>query len=42
MSDIHLKKLTKSYGSHAAVGGIDLKIAEGEFFSLLGPSGCGL
>ncbi|MFT4162022.1 ABC transporter ATP-binding protein [Shinella sp.] len=41
MSDIHLKKLTKSYGSHAAVGGIDLKIAEGEFFSLLGPSGCG-
>ncbi len=41
MSDIHLKKLTKTYGSYAAVSGIDLKIAEGEFFSLLGPSGCG-
>jgi len=41
MSDIHLKKLTKAYGSHTAVAGIDLKIAEGEFFSLLGPSGCG-
>ena len=41
MSDIQLKKLTKSYGSHVAVAGIDLHIAEGEFFSLLGPSGCG-
>ena len=41
MSDIHLKKLTKSYGDHTAVAGIDLHIAEGEFFSLLGPSGCG-
>ncbi|WP_028035457.1 ABC transporter ATP-binding protein [Chelativorans sp. J32] len=41
MSDIHLKKLTKSYGGHLAVAGINLHIAEGEFFSLLGPSGCG-
>ncbi|MEK1865318.1 MAG: ABC transporter ATP-binding protein [Rhizobium leguminosarum] len=41
MSDIHLKKLAKSYGDSVAVAGIDLHIAEGEFFSLLGPSGCG-
>lgn len=41
MSDIQLKKLTKSYGGHTAVAGIDLHIGDGEFFSLLGPSGCG-
>jgi putative spermidine/putrescine transport system ATP-binding protein len=41
MADIHLKQLKKSYGDSVAVAGIDLRIAQGEFFSLLGPSGCG-
>ena len=33
--------LRKSYGSVAAVGGVDLEIARGEFFTMLGPSGSG-
>ncbi len=31
----------KSYGSVAAVDGVDLQIRDGEFFSMLGPSGSG-
>jgi len=42
---IELVGLVKSFTSHGevvqAVKGIDMKIAEGEFFSMLGPSGCG-
>ena len=38
---IRLSGLTKSFGSVNAVDGIDLDIAEGEFFSMLGPSGSG-
>ncbi|MCX6397211.1 MAG: ABC transporter ATP-binding protein [Propionibacteriales bacterium] len=33
--------LAKSFGSVSAVDGVDLTIAEGEFFSMLGPSGSG-
>ena len=40
-SAVHLRALTKSYGDVAAVAGIDLEIADGEFFSMLGPSGSG-
>ena len=40
-SAVHLRALTKSYGDVAAVRGIDLDIAQGEFFSMLGPSGSG-
>ncbi|HMS95736.1 MAG TPA: ABC transporter ATP-binding protein [Tabrizicola sp.] len=40
-----LAGLSRVYGkgaaSHHALGGIDLTIAENEFFTLLGPSGCG-
>ncbi len=38
---IKLTKLTKSFGAVNAVDGVDLDIAEGEFFSMLGPSGSG-
>ena len=35
------RQLAKSFGGVAAVSGIDLDIPAGEFFSLLGASGCG-
>ena len=38
---IRLTGLRKSFGSVEAVAGIDLEIADGEFFSMLGPSGSG-
>jgi putative spermidine/putrescine transport system ATP-binding protein len=38
---IQLTGLRKSFGSVAAVAGIDLEIADGEFFAMLGPSGSG-
>jgi spermidine/putrescine transport system ATP-binding protein len=42
---IELVGIVKSFTSHGeivqAVKGVDMKIAEGEFFSMLGPSGCG-
>ena len=39
--DIALRGLTKRYGDVAAVAGIDLDVARGEFFTFLGPSGSG-
>ncbi|MEU5216738.1 ABC transporter ATP-binding protein [Streptomyces sp. NPDC020807] len=38
---IRLTGLRKSYGRTEAVAGVDLEIADGEFFSMLGPSGSG-
>jgi len=38
---VRLRGLRKHYGSIAAVDGVDLDIAEGEFFTMLGPSGSG-
>ena len=38
---IQLVGLTKRFGDVVAVDGVDLSIANGEFFSLLGPSGSG-
>jgi putative spermidine/putrescine transport system ATP-binding protein len=38
---ISLRALTKTFGTVVAVDGIDLDIADGEFFSMLGPSGSG-
>ncbi len=41
MSSVTVSRLVKRFGSTVAVDGIDLDIADGEFFSLLGSSGCG-
>ena len=38
---VALEHLVKRYGDVEAVSGIDLQIADGEFFSMLGPSGSG-
>jgi putative spermidine/putrescine transport system ATP-binding protein len=38
---VRLVDLQKHYGDVIAVAGLDLEIAEGEFFSMLGPSGSG-
>ncbi len=38
---VRLVDLVKGYGDVTAVAGVDLEIADGEFFSMLGPSGSG-
>ena len=38
---LELRNLTKKYGETAAVRGVNLTIQKGEFFCLLGSSGCG-
>ena len=38
---VRLEGLRKSFGDVEAVRGVDLEIADGEFFSMLGPSGSG-
>ncbi|MET7983088.1 MULTISPECIES: ABC transporter ATP-binding protein [unclassified Streptomyces] len=38
---IRLQGLRKAFGETTAVAGVDLEIADGEFFSMLGPSGSG-
>jgi putative spermidine/putrescine transport system ATP-binding protein len=40
-SAIRLQGLRKEFGDTTAVAGVDLEIADGEFFSMLGPSGSG-
>jgi len=40
-SGIRLRELRKLFGHIVAVDGIDLDIADGEFFAVLGPSGSG-
>jgi len=41
ISAVKLSKINRHYGDVRALDGIDLDIAEGEFFALLGPSGSG-
>jgi ABC-type multidrug transport system ATPase subunit len=43
MNDVILetKDLTKNYGRHRAVDGVNLKVHEGEVFGFLGPNGAG-
>jgi putative spermidine/putrescine transport system ATP-binding protein len=38
---VRLEGLVKQYGDVTAVAGVNLEIADGEFFSMLGPSGSG-
>ena len=38
---VELRGLRKSFGGTAALNGIDLTVADGEFLALLGPSGSG-
>ncbi|RUV38705.1 MAG: ATP-binding cassette domain-containing protein [Mesorhizobium sp.] len=41
MAEVHIKNVTKSFGDHVAVDGLNLHIADGEFVVLLGPTGAG-
>jgi len=41
MALIEASSLTKRFGKHIAVDAVDLKVEEGEIFSLLGPDGAG-
>ncbi len=41
MAGLSLAGVGKRFGEHAAVSGLTLDVAAGEFVALLGPSGCG-
>ncbi len=41
MAHVRLDKISKKFGSHTALNNLDLDIADGEFFVLLGPTGAG-
>ncbi len=38
---IEIRKLVKAFGSRAVLKGVDLKVSEGEFLTLVGPNGAG-
>ncbi len=41
MADVRLENVVKMYGKKAAVRGVSFACKEGEFFSILGPTGAG-
>jgi multiple sugar transport system ATP-binding protein len=41
MASIQLENISKTFGSHTALEDLDLEVADGEFFVLLGPTGAG-
>jgi spermidine/putrescine ABC transporter ATP-binding subunit len=41
MAEVVLQNVRKAYGDMLAVSNVDLRVAPGEFVTLLGPSGCG-
>jgi ABC-2 type transport system ATP-binding protein len=41
LSAIILEKVTKQYGENCVLDGVDLRIAKGDFYALMGPNGSG-
>jgi multiple sugar transport system ATP-binding protein len=41
MANLDIRRVTKAYGTHPVLHGIDISIRDGEFLVLVGPSGCG-
>ena len=41
MAEVRLENVSKDFGEHRALRGLDLAIADGEFFVLLGETGAG-
>ncbi len=41
MAEVRLEKVSKSYDKHKVFEDLNLRIDDGECFTLLGPSGCG-
>ena len=41
MAFLEIDQLHKQFGDLPAVSGFDVDVEQGEFLSLLGPSGCG-
>ena len=41
MAAVDIKGVTKQFGSHPVIHGVDVAIADHEFIVLVGPSGCG-
>ncbi|HWZ39900.1 MAG TPA: ATP-binding cassette domain-containing protein, partial [Bradyrhizobium sp.] len=41
MPMLRIEGVVKKFGAFRAVDGVSLDISAGEFFALLGPSGCG-
>ena len=41
MFAIHVEKLVKTYNSQRVLDGVNLDVAEGEFYALMGPNGSG-
>ncbi len=41
MSSVTLENVTKSFGKHDVIHGVDLAVNDGEFLVFVGPSGCG-
>jgi multiple sugar transport system ATP-binding protein len=41
MAGIALRKVSKAFGRHAVIPGLDLEIGDGELVVFVGPSGCG-
>jgi ABC-2 type transport system ATP-binding protein len=38
---IHVENLVKTYNSRRVLDGVNLDVAEGEFYALMGPNGSG-